>query len=249
MCKPFVVETDHRNLVWIETSLVPKIIRWRIYLQAFDMTIRHIKGKTNFTADWLSRLHMIAHDPEVQLLANTADDLHDSDSMVSPVCTPTECFEFVHGNRMGHHGVSRTMQLLTKYFPSHGLSQKMVSDLVAACPHCQKIRLGFAFKLVPMHRTLSQDHLYAAIGCDTVTVTPPDLAGNKYIIVMVNLFSKHAALYPASSYDALSLATALFQYFCTYGVCERILSDPGSDLTSEVIEHLTRFFGIRQACF
>jgi hypothetical protein len=27
MCKSFVVETDHRNLVWMETSLVAKIIR------------------------------------------------------------------------------------------------------------------------------------------------------------------------------------------------------------------------------
>ncbi len=44
MCKAFVVETDHRNLVWMGTSLVAKIIRWRIYLQGFNMTIRHIKG-------------------------------------------------------------------------------------------------------------------------------------------------------------------------------------------------------------
>ncbi len=50
---------------------------------------------------------------------------------------------------------------------------------------------------------------------------------------MVNLFSKHAALYPASSHDARTLDTALFQVICTYGVCEQILSDPGSDLTSK----------------
>ncbi len=59
MCKSFVVETDHRNLVWMETSLVSKIIRWRIYLQAFDMTIKHIKGTDNGTSDWLSRLNSI----------------------------------------------------------------------------------------------------------------------------------------------------------------------------------------------
>ncbi len=55
MYKSFVVETDHRNLVWMETSLVAKIIQWRIYLQGFNMTIRHIKGKDNIKLSALKR--------------------------------------------------------------------------------------------------------------------------------------------------------------------------------------------------
>jgi hypothetical protein len=72
-----------------------------------------------------------------------------------------------------------------------------------------------------------------------------DESGNKYIVVVVNLFSKYAALYPVASHDAITLATVLFQYYCTYGVCERLVTDPGSDLTSEVVRHLNRLFGIR----
>jgi hypothetical protein len=35
--KFFIIETDHRNLVWMETSQVAKINRWRIFfLQNFD---------------------------------------------------------------------------------------------------------------------------------------------------------------------------------------------------------------------
>lgn len=56
-CKPFVLETDHANLLWMDSSLVPKIIRWKIYLQDFDFLIRHIAGKSNSVADWLSRVH------------------------------------------------------------------------------------------------------------------------------------------------------------------------------------------------
>jgi hypothetical protein len=69
----------------METSLVAKIIRWRIYLQAFDMTIKHIKGSDNGTADWLSRIHSVEFETEVSLLAGIKDDLHDSDSITSPV--------------------------------------------------------------------------------------------------------------------------------------------------------------------
>jgi hypothetical protein len=179
MCKQFVVETDRRNLVWIETSLFHKIIHRRIYLQAFGMTIKHIPGKANFAADWLSRIHMIVQDSEVNNVVAGSEDASDSDSLVIPVCSSRACFDFVHGQRMGHHGISRTIQLLGKHFPSHGLSQKVVADLIASSPHCQKICMGFDSKLVPMHRTLSQDHVYAAIGCDIVTVTPPEQIGNK----------------------------------------------------------------------
>ena len=108
MCKQFVVETDHRNLVWIETSLVPKIIRWRIYLQAFDMTIKHIPGKTNFTADWLSRIHMVSQESEVLNAVTGPEVIEVSESLVKPVCSSRECFDFVHGQRiipplLSHH--------------------------------------------------------------------------------------------------------------------------------------------------
>lgn len=53
--KHFTLETDHANLQWMESSEVPKIIRWRIFLQSFDFTLRHIPGKDNKVADYLSR--------------------------------------------------------------------------------------------------------------------------------------------------------------------------------------------------
>ena len=45
--KVFVIETDHNNLVWMEASMVPMIMRWRIYLQSFNFQIRHIPGSKN----------------------------------------------------------------------------------------------------------------------------------------------------------------------------------------------------------
>lgn len=96
-----------------------------------------------------------------------------------------------------------------------------------------------------MHRTLSRDHLCAAIGCDTLAVSPTDEAGFRYILVIVSLFSKFVALYLVRNNDAISLATALFQYYCTYEIFHRIVTDSGSDLTSEVIRDLHRFFGTR----
>ena len=55
--KPFLLETDHRNLLWIEKSEVPIVVRWRVYMQSFVMLVRHVSGAKNTVADWLSRMH------------------------------------------------------------------------------------------------------------------------------------------------------------------------------------------------
>jgi len=42
--KPIILETDHRNLVWIEKSQVPIVIRWRVVLAVVsDMVEEHTR--------------------------------------------------------------------------------------------------------------------------------------------------------------------------------------------------------------
>jgi len=56
--KAFLLETDYRNLLWIEMSEVPIVVRWRVFLQSFViMFVRHISGAKNTVADWLFRMH------------------------------------------------------------------------------------------------------------------------------------------------------------------------------------------------
>jgi hypothetical protein len=54
--KPFTLETDHNNLVWMEASLVPKVIRWRIFMQGFRFLV-------NAVADWQSRFYNLTSLP------------------------------------------------------------------------------------------------------------------------------------------------------------------------------------------
>ena len=65
--KPFVLETDHRNLLWIEKSEVPIVVRWRVYMQSFVMYVRHIPGTQNRVADWLSRMERYFNSETVEL--------------------------------------------------------------------------------------------------------------------------------------------------------------------------------------
>ena len=55
--KDFIVETYHRNLQWMAASQSPIVVRWRTLLQSYTFIIRHIPGKDNKVADWMSRMY------------------------------------------------------------------------------------------------------------------------------------------------------------------------------------------------
>lgn len=54
----FIVETDHSALQYLMNNRFAnnRIYRWSLLLQEYKFTIRHISGKTNVTADALSRM-------------------------------------------------------------------------------------------------------------------------------------------------------------------------------------------------
>ena len=55
---PFLVETDHRALVFLNTAkqVNGRLARWAMKLQPFSFTVRYRPGSLNANADALSRL-------------------------------------------------------------------------------------------------------------------------------------------------------------------------------------------------
>ena len=157
--------------------------------------------------------------------------------------TPTEALAQVHNSKMGHQGINRTYRLLNKYFPGHKIPLSMVTDYIQSCPACQKHRLRHV-PVAPVNRVLHHPHQRSTVGIDLLTVTP-ESDGHKYLVVIYNLFTKFVDLYPTKDKTAASLARCLLRHFSTYGLVESIISDPGSDLTSEIIAHLNDYLGIR----
>lgn len=54
---PLVIYTDHNPLTFLKSMMNPnqRLMRWSLFLQAYDLRIKHIKGTANVLADALSR--------------------------------------------------------------------------------------------------------------------------------------------------------------------------------------------------
>ena len=55
--KPFKLQTDHRALLWLNRLKYenPRLLRWSLTLQPFQIKVCHSPGKENVNADTLSR--------------------------------------------------------------------------------------------------------------------------------------------------------------------------------------------------
>ena len=234
--RSFVIETDHANLLYMEQNCAPIITRWRVYLQSYNIYLRHIPGKTNTVADWLSRQYSISSITSPLSPSALQSDDH----------TPEYYFQKVHGGRRGHPGAKRTWATLNIEYPSHNIPFATICDLVTSCPTCQKIRIGMISDIKPLILHNKPPHSRARIGVDTLTVTPTDSNGNYLIIVVVEHFTKYVSLYPVKDHSAYTMAASLFQHFCRFGIHNQLISDPGSDLMSEIVILLNKWFGIEK---
>lgn len=57
--RPFVIQTDHRSLTWLDKlkDNNARLTRWSLFLQPYNYTVEHRAGKANGNADALSRAY------------------------------------------------------------------------------------------------------------------------------------------------------------------------------------------------
>ena len=83
----------------------------------------------------------------------------------------------------------------------------------------------------------------ARIAIDTIGPLPEDENSNKYIICMVDCFSRYVLLYAAKDATAISAAKALLQWLALFGTPQQLLSDMGSQYITQIIDELLKYVG------
>jgi hypothetical protein len=232
----FFVKTDHRNLVYLSTSVVPKVIRWRLRLLEYRFTVVHIPGVSNVVADTISRSFAVDLGAEVQSQSHV---------VAAPVTEKDQqlLIRSMHNELVGHHGIEKTMHILKEAgFGWDGMRQ-MVKEMISNCLVCQKIKYHAHVPLATWHNHLHGDYPMKAVSIDTLGPLPMDRMGNQYILVILDDFSKFAELFAVASTATIEYVKCLVSHIGLFGLMKQVRTDGGSQFTSTLSSELSQLIG------
>jgi len=234
--RPFTVLTDHRNLLYIQNHSNPMIYRWWVSIQEFDFILKDILGKDNEVADGFSRL--------------VKNEMTDKQLLISAmlIATPMSQDVFnmissVHNSVNGHHGVDRTIMCLSRIPDSKQIKnlRAYVHLFIKKCPFCQKIDMI----KYPIHASPFTTSTYYPMECLNIDFIGP-FHDKRYILVIVDAFSRWVELYLCSTATASESARCLFEHFGRYGAPRLIRSDRGSHFANATIAEFLSLVGTEQ---
>lgn len=222
----FILATDHRNLVYLRNSKIPKLVRWHLALMEFNFTIVHVPGVDNVVADVLSRFFktVVVEDKPFEV---------------------EELLQSVHNSHVGHLGTKRLVKALQEQGIEWTDMKKDIQDYVSKCPICQKLKSQGEPRVVTEGYTLAGSAAMEDISVDTIGPLLEDEDGNKYILHIMCSFSKFNYLKPAKSTDAMSYIRGIMEWIGLFGVPKRVRSDGGTQFTAKICKELAELLGFK----
>ena len=226
---PWILETDHKNILWLEKATAPKLVRWRLRLQEHNYKVHHIPGKDNVVADalsWcLSCLHgaVVPGTPQVLLMSEAP-----SEDMIKEI-------EKFHSELVGHRGIQATERLMHEAGHNGKGLRSAIEWYVRNCPMCQKTQLGQG-RMAASLATIK-------VSIDTIGPLPEDIDGYKYMIMAVDSMSTFLEAELALRVAAEDAAQFILKLCGRYGVPCSIRSDNGPQYAAQLIECLLLLLG------
>jgi transposase InsO family protein len=268
----FLIETDHRNLIYISQSCSPKVIRWKLALQEFMFDTKDIKGEKNEIADFLSRIP-----PEKEMLERKAQTENSEENFICSfieesmgeestnirldsredhsewIATLLDDYNYseeqrteiakVHNSQVGHFGVQRTLERLRSLNRNWEHMRVHVRKFISLCPICQKLSHENV-EISTKPYTVSSRNLMEVISIDAIGPLNFKAGEQKYINVFIDCFSRFVELYAVDSLEAEQTAKCLWNFIGRYGTPLAIRTDRGTDYMSKLFSELTRLSGM-----
>ena len=122
--------------------------------------------------------------------------------------------------------------------------RKDVSGYCRRCEACQKTS-----RVKPRHAPLIplpiMDEPFQKIAMDIVGPLPRSSSGNQYVLVICDYATRYPEAVPMRAVDAESIAEELVKMFARVGIPGEILTDQGSNFTSQLLTEMYRLLHIR----
>lgn len=172
----------------------------------------------------------------------------DAMSKVDQLVLPTQCrksvIELAHDIPMaGHLGRRKTVARILQRFYWPGLFRD-VRDHCRCCEQCQKSspRRTKRAPLIPLPII---DVPFKRIAMDIVGPLPRSSSGKRFILVICDYATRYPEAIALRTIDANKIAKELIGFFARVGIPEEILTDQGTNFTSQLMQEVYRFLKIK----
>ena len=156
-----------------------------------------------------------------------------------------QLFMRVHAHEAGHTSYDRVYDLMQARFWWIGMSSDIM-EWLKACDTCQRNKPGCGKGRYP----LTQDVVCEPMERVAVDIMGPwktTPAGNQYILVCQDYFSKWVEIWPLPNHQAVTVARVLAKdFFSRFGAPQRLHSDQGREFESQLFQELCRLWGIQK---
>ena len=163
--------------------------------------------------------------------------------MVPPVDYQAELIRQCHvGMTGGHLGLRRTIHQVQRRAYWQGWTAD-VQRALKECPQCQSFHRGKVGRQGAM-QNMTVGAPLERIGIDVTGPFPKSARGNKFMVTIVDHYTKWAEAYPVPNHEAHTVARVLVEQFVArFGVPVEILSDQGAEFCSHLFTELCRVLG------
>ncbi len=218
-------------LSWVEMGHKPP--RWK--LRNASPYVRKL---------WSQFSRLTLHDNVLCRMSHTplADDVL---QIVIPTSLVPDILTHVHGNTsVGHYGHAKTLNRARRFFYWPYMATD-ISKHCARCAACQSRRSPVPRPQAPL-MSISPDRPFEIVAAD-ITELPLSTRGNRYVLVMMDLYTKFVNLYPLKDQTAISVAGCVFDHYIPqHGIPDALHSDQGRQFESDLIKNLCKLMDIKK---
>jgi hypothetical protein len=154
--------------------------------------------------------------------------------------------EVAHDSILGGHlGSQKSVDRVLSSFYWPGIVGDM-KRFCASCDVCQRTTPKGRIGKVPLGVTPMVDVPFSRVAIDLVGPLPVSERGHRYILTLVDFATRYPEAVALKRIDTVEVAESLVSIFSRLGVPREILSDQGSQFTSDLMSEVSRLLSIKQ---
>jgi hypothetical protein len=240
----FEVQTDHRNLLFLKESSDAKVVRWNMALADYNFTTKYIVGETNVVADAMSRFLPNPKEGLRNAITSTTCEVQRANLMtiLQNIDLPDDKHELItkfHNSQVGHFGFEHTIRKLQEYGHKWKYMRSHVKKFLRECPMCQKMN-PTVYAVSAIRFTSAAYEPFSRLSLDTIGPLPESTEGYRFILVVIDCFTRIIELYPCRTPEADEAAHHLVDFLSRYGLPDQILSDRGTQFVNSIFTTLVQ---------